>query len=78
MEAWTPQAIEAYYRDPEIVRFEAGYGAKGGVNGGPLTATGFYILHHCGRTECCRPEGPFATVEEAREWSRLNLTEKAE
>ena len=73
MDTWTEHTIDAYYRDPEIVWLDAGYGNGGGVNGGPIVASGHYVLMHCGRTECCRPEGPFATVEDARQWSRENL-----
>ena len=65
-------ALQAYYDDPEIRWFEAGYGTEGGVVGGPLTEAGFYVLFHCGRPECCRPEGPFQTEALAREWSRQN------
>jgi len=68
---------DAYYLDPEVRWFEAGYGSAGGVNGGPLTASGYYVIAHCGRLECCRPDGPFATVEEARAWSRESLTKDA-
>ncbi len=66
-------ARAAYYRDPVIAWFESGYGANGVVIGGPLATSGFYVIHHCGNTDCCRPEGPFGNETEARDWSRQNL-----
>jgi hypothetical protein len=65
--------VKSYYMNPEVVWLEAGFGSKGGVNGGPIAEDGFYILHHCGRPECCRPEGPFSTIAEAKAWSQENL-----
>jgi hypothetical protein len=69
MEVWTAEAIKGYYRDPEIAWFEAGLTALGG----PLPASGYYVIHHCGRPECCRPDGPFKTADQARDWPRWNL-----
>jgi hypothetical protein len=63
--------------DPEIAWFEAGFGSSGGVNGGPLAEAGYYVIAQCGRPECCRPAGPFATVEAARGWSRENGADHA-
>jgi hypothetical protein len=65
-------ALIAYYQNPEIRWFEAGYGSDGGVRGGPLKEAGFYVLAHCGRPECCRPDGPFESESEARDWSVRN------
>ena len=73
MEAWTAETIKAYYREPEVVWFDAGYGKNGGVLGGPITEPGYYVLAHCGRPECCRPSGPFETTDQAQDWSRKNL-----
>jgi hypothetical protein len=61
-------ALQAYYRDPEVRWFESGTQA---VNG-PFAGDGYYVLAHCLRIECCRPEGPFKTPAEARDWSREN------
>jgi hypothetical protein len=66
-------ACAAYYRNPVVVWFEAGHGVDGVVVGGPLPKSGFYVMHHCGHADCCRPEGPFDNEAEAREWSRQNL-----
>lgn len=66
--------LAAYYGDPEVCWFDAGTIACGG----PLIGTGYYVLAHCCRIECCRPEGPFATTEEAREWSRKNWLPEVE
>jgi hypothetical protein len=63
----------AYYSDPEIRWYDAGSGADGGVVGGAITESGYYYLAHCGRSECCRPEGPFTDPEQARAHS-LEIT----
>jgi hypothetical protein len=68
-------AAQAYYHDPEIVWLEAGQ-FLGGIVGGPerrLHESGFYVMPLCGRMECCAPEGPFATAEQALQWSRQNV-----
>ena len=65
-------ALIAYYQNPEIRWFEAGYGSDGSVIGGPLEDAGFYVVAHCGRPECCRPDGPFDSEAKAREWSIQN------
>ena len=73
MENIGPATIRDYYTDPEIDWLDAGFGAAGGVNGGPIVSSGYYVMPHCGRPECCRPDGPFLSIDEAREWSRANL-----
>jgi hypothetical protein len=60
-----------YY--PDIRWIEAGTVAGGSL----LARSGYFVLAECGRIECCRPTGPFATKEEAREWSRKNLLPEA-
>jgi hypothetical protein len=75
---WFPEekaARATYYRSPIVRWFEAGYGADGSVAGGALPESGYYVLHHCGNPDCCRPEGPFKSEPEAQEWSRQNLVE---
>jgi hypothetical protein len=62
-------ALLIYYRCPKIVWFETGTDAYGG----PLPASGFYVLAHCEREDCCRPDGPFKTEDEAREWAQNNF-----
>ena len=49
-----------YY--PDIRWIEAGTVAGGSL----LARSGYFVLAECGRIECCRPTGPFATKEEAR------------
>jgi hypothetical protein len=66
--------LVAYYRDPIVRWLEAGTVANGGI----LPKGGYYVLAHCGRVECCRPEGPFATKEDAREWALKNWLPHAE
>jgi hypothetical protein len=62
-------ALLAYYRDPIIEWFEGGTEAYGG----PLPANGFYVMPHCGHIECCRPDGPFESEQEARTWAVKNF-----
>ena len=73
----TTQQINAHYLDPEIVWFDADFGSAGSVDGGPLEASGYYVISHCWRSERRRPDGPFETVEGARIWSRQNLVPHA-
>jgi hypothetical protein len=77
LQSMTRDDIAAYYRDPEITWFDAGFGSNGGVNGGPLPEAGYYVIAQCGRPECCRPIGPFSTVAAARDWSCENGAEHA-
>jgi hypothetical protein len=62
-------ALLAYYRDPKIVWLEGGTEAQGG----PLPIGGYYVLAHCERPYCCRPDGPFETEDQARIWARGNF-----
>jgi hypothetical protein len=61
---------KAYYRNPTIQWFAADE-----MDIGP-NETGYYVLHSCGEPGCCTPAGPFATLEEAREYSRVQLVAK--
>jgi hypothetical protein len=75
--AYSPEEkarLLAYYCDPEVRWIESGTDAIGG----PLPSDGYYVLAHCGRIECCRPAGPFATKNEAMDWSRKNWLPEAE
>jgi hypothetical protein len=67
----TPEAIKAYYLDPEVVWLEAGTPA----DLGPLLEAGFYVLAHCGDPLCCRPAGPFKSLADGIAWSRNTLDE---
>jgi hypothetical protein len=67
--------LVAYYRDPDIRWLETGTLV---ASGGSLPSEGYYVLAHCLRVECCRPAGPFASLDEARKWSRKNWLPKAE
>jgi hypothetical protein len=74
-EAWLAQERASripYYFDPEVVWLEAGFGVNGGILGGPITDSGFYLLFSCRSPDCCRPAGPFKSVEEAKAWSKEN------
>jgi hypothetical protein len=64
---------KAYYRNPVIQWHSAEEPAAG-----DLLEPGYYVLHSCGEPGCCRPAGPFATPEEAREYSRVQLVAKEE
>ena len=59
----------AYYADPRIEWFDRGTP----FNGGPAMGDGYYIVHFCQDTDCCRPEGPFTEAEDALRWSRTHL-----
>ena len=68
--------LRAYFDDPEIIWLDApgslldAYGKPR-----PIPASGFYIVNFCRNIHCCFPFGPFASIEEARDWSRKNLPE---
>lgn len=67
--SWNAETIATYYRDPKVEWFDRG----DPLIGHRAAASGCYILHFCGDANCCRPVGPFASIEEAREWSRQHL-----
>jgi hypothetical protein len=75
---WTPdkrrayhEREKAYYWNPTIQWFAAEEMLPG-------NEAGYYVLHSCGEPSCCIPAGPFATPEEAREYSRVQLVAKEE
>ena len=68
MEAWSPETIRAYYRDPEIAWLDVGYQCAIPA----INEAGYYVMPHCA-PECCRPSRPFKTADEARAWSAEQL-----
>jgi len=65
---------KAYYRNPMIQWFSAGEMIATASPNEP----GYYVLHSCGEPGCCLPAGPFATPEQALEYSRVQLMAKEE
>jgi hypothetical protein len=63
------KTLRNYYLNPTIGWLEEGLEAVGG----PISEPGYYLLHFCGVPECCRPDGPFKSETEAREWAAQNL-----
>ncbi len=74
-EDWKPDwkayhdSVRAYYQNPNIVWIESDAAAAGG----PIEEPGYYVLHSCGEPGCCRPAGPFSSIEQALEFSRSEL-----
>ncbi len=54
-----------FFADPPIVWRNAG---DTDVNGGPITESGWYVDPYC-HPMCCRPDGPFSTSDDARNWA---------
>jgi hypothetical protein len=63
------KALRNYYLNPTIEWLEEGLEASGG----PTSAAGYYVLHFCEVPECCRPDGPFKSETDARDWAAQNL-----
>ncbi len=57
--------LNRWYADPPVVYRNAG---DDDVNGGPITESGWYVDPYC-HPMCCRPDGPFSTADEARDWA---------
>ncbi len=57
--------LQSWYADPPVVLRTSG---DTDVNGGPITETGWYVDPYC-HPMCCRPDGPFVTYEQARDWA---------
>lgn len=58
----------SYLWDPGVYWYDVGDG-ENEICGGPITEAGWYIHPYC-HPMCCRPEGPFATREEAHSRTR--------
>lgn len=63
-----------YLWDPPIYWYDVGE-AGDEIYGGPVTQAGWYIHPYCDPM-CCRPEGPFATREEALSRTRQEYFEQ--
>lgn len=64
--------LEWIYQSPETdepVIFLLDGDGEAEIAGGPIVEAGYYVLPEC-TPMCCRPHGPFATMPEARDWSR--------
>ncbi len=57
--------LQRFYAEPPAVWRMVG---DGDVNGGPITESGWYVDPYCDPL-CCRPFGPFRTLEDACAWT---------
>ena len=57
--------VHFWFADPPVYFRKAG---DTDVRDGPITEDGWYVDPYC-HPMCCRPDGPFTTEEEAREWA---------